>query len=210
MWPYCWQAQCRCWFTVPPVYLDYRAGNRPQLRKTVITDGLGRFLLPNAGLSKSSLTQRLKSIILKSIFIITFIFVQQCLFGPQETGSLPRMLACQRHPGNMEVIFEGDGWCSPLSTEGLSIKDVWIFRAIFDTPPPPWFALPLPSYILQQRNLRHTFPLKYSDVFYGWPLSRLLLPPPFKPNTWTYSRWLVENFYEILPTETRYLESRQR
>ena len=59
-------------------------------------------------------------------FIAMFIWFSRDWFC-----SLPRMLACQRHPGNMEVIFEGDGWCSPLSTEGLSIKDIGTFRVFF-------------------------------------------------------------------------------
>ena len=62
---------------------------------------------------------------------------------------------------------------------GPSIKDIGVFGP-FLLPPSPmsefqsWFAWPLPSNILQHRNLRPPTspPLKYSDVFYGWPLAR--------------------------------------
>ena len=58
---------------------------------------------------------------------------------------------------------------------GPSIKDVGIFLAVFDTPLPhvgilTLIYLLLPSNILQHRNLRPPSALKYSDVFYGWPL----------------------------------------
>ena len=60
-----------------------------------------------------------------------------------------------------------------LLTQGPSIKDLEIFLAIFDTPLTHVgiSTLIFRTPTLQHRNLRPHFPLKYSDVFYGWPLT---------------------------------------
>ena len=70
-----------------------------------------------------------------------------------------------------------------LLAMGLSIKDVWIFMAVFDTPPPPCrnFDPDLPNfYLLKFWNIGIWDPtnlpsLKYSDFFYGWPLWKIKL-----------------------------------
>ena len=73
------------------------------------------------------------------------------------------------------------------NTKGSSIKDVRIYLSVFDTPLPhvgilTLIYLTIPSNILQHRNLRTPPPLKYSEVFYGWPQTQ----SDFAPATLKY------------------------
>ena len=72
-------------------------------------------------------------------------------------------------------------------TTNTNIKDVRIFLSVFDTPLPhvgilTLIYLTIPPNILQHRNFRPPPPLKYSEVFYGWPQTQ----SDFAPATLKY------------------------